>query len=99
MIKVTSQLLSDAHAVRAGVHDALVILSVENTDGMPIEARLFVGSTPEDHILAAELADRMRRYNVVLASAEGIYPRTDHGAACLVLRKLQSLVVNGTTYK
>lgn len=99
MIEVHGELLHHAYACRHGLNDTVIVLTVDNGIGLPFELRYLVGSTPQAHIDAPNIAAGMLRGHVVRAGAAYVQSRSDHGPAVLALRQLQSLVVNGTTYK
>lgn len=91
-VTVEGHLLADAAHVTFGPDRAAgITLTINAGRGMPFEVRHVVGATPESHINAERLAQAMRCGLPCTVVAERVEPRSDHGAAVLVLRQASAI--------
>jgi hypothetical protein len=85
MITVTGPLMRDAEMRLSTNCTAVVQFLIDCTGGMPIEARLVVGSTAQHALDAQAIASRWKRGAHVEVRGEALRTRSDHDIAAVVL--------------
>lgn len=94
-IRVSGALSADAQKMHALTGEAVVVVRVSPGYGQDFEARVSLGKDPAAHIKAEALALSCVKGMTADVEALAAEPRNDHGAACIVLRKLNRVVVAG----
>lgn len=86
-ITVTGHLAANAvHVASAGKDPSFfVMVDIEPSKGMPYHAMQAFGPGQEADYAAGELANKLKRGDLVQVTARGLRVKTDHGRATLVL--------------